>query len=138
MSEQTDPDTDVVIAYGGGAGTLSPKALEAEIRRVWSEKISSEQGRAEIARALGVEPDKVKQVADSVPFASQDDTAGFAGVDLVIAAHWAAINIVVPVLIGLAKDEVKARVVQLWRQVMKPGIDGDGEDKFGDERATTT
>jgi hypothetical protein len=77
------------------------------------------------------------QDANKAPFIVEDDTSGFFGVELAVAVHWATVNIVVPVLIGLTKDEVKARLVQLWRQVIKPAIDGDeGGDKFGDERST--
>lgn len=115
---------------------LAPQALDLEIRRVWYEIMSSEQGRGQIGHALGIDPATLPQDAGPVPFTVEDDTAGFLGVELAVAVHWAAVNVVVPVLIGLTKDEIKARLVQLWRQVIKPAIDGDeGGDKFGNERS---
>jgi hypothetical protein len=136
MSAQTDSGMEILVAYAGGQAALTPQALDLEIRRVWSEMMSSEQGRGQISRALGVDPASL-QDANKAPFIVEDDTSGFFGVELAVAVHWATVNIVVPVLIGLTKDEVKARLVQLWRQVIKPAIDGDeGGDKFGDERST--
>jgi hypothetical protein len=136
MSAQTDAGMEILVAYAGGQAALTPQALDLEIRRVWSEMMSSEQGRGQISHALGVDPASL-QDANKAPFIVEDDTSGFFGVELAVAVHWATVNIVVPVLIGLTKDEVKARLVQLWRQVIKPAIDGDeGGDKFGDERST--
>ena len=138
MSATTDPEKEVVMVYSGGRLALTPKELDLEIRRVWSELISSEQGRGQIGHMLGVDPTSLKQDAAAVPFIVEDDTSGFSGVELAIAVHWAAVNIGVPVLIGLTKDEIKARLVQLWCQVIKPAIDdNEGGDKFGDERSTS-
>ena len=130
-------EKEVIIAYSGGAQTLTPKALDLEIRRVWSQLMSSEKGRGQIGHVLGVDSKNLNHDAAASPFVVEDDTAGFTGVELAIAVHWAAVNIGIPVLVGFAKDEVKARLAQLWRQVIKPAIDGDeGGDKFGDERST--
>jgi hypothetical protein len=137
MSAEMDAETEVVISYRGGRTALTPQALDLEIRHVWSDMMSSEQGRDQIGHALGIDPARLRQDAARVRFIVEDDTSGPSGVELAVAVHWAAVNIGVPVLIGLTKDEVKARLVQLWRQVIKPAIDGDeGGDKFGDERST--
>jgi hypothetical protein len=136
MSATTDPEKEVVIVYSGGQQALTPKEVDLEIRRVWSELMSSEHGRGQIGHVLGVDPASLNQDATAVPFIVEDDTSGFSGVELAVAVHWGAANIGVPILIGLTKDEIKARLVQLWRQVIKPAIDGDeGGDKFGDEQS---
>ena len=137
MSGETDKAPEVVIAYAGGHTALTPRELDIEIRHVWSEMMSTRHGRERIGRALGVDPVTLNQDAELVPFIVEKDTSGFLGVGLAVAVHWAAVNLVVPVLIGLAKDEVKARLLLLWRQVIKPAIDRDeGGEKFGEERIT--
>jgi hypothetical protein len=136
MSAETDAETEVVIAYGGGETDLTPNALNLEIQRVWFEMLRSERGRGQIADALGIDPVSLHPKTNVVPFVVEDDTSGHQYVDLAVAVHWTAVNIGIPVLVGLTKDEIKARLVQLWRQVIKPAIDGDeGGDKFGDERS---
>ena len=129
-------DPEIVVAYGGSQTALTPHELELSIIRAWSEIMNSEQGREQIGRALGVDPASLVRDVGPIPFIVKDDTSGILGVELEVAVQWAAVNILVPVLIGLAKDEVKARLVQLWRQVIKPAIDrNEGDDRFGDERS---
>ena len=137
MSDDADGEREVAVVYRGGAASLTPEMLDCEIRRVWSELTGSEEGRARIGRVLGVDPADLRLDAAAVPLVAQLGTSGMHGVELAVAVQWAAVNIGLPVLVGLTKDAAKARLEQLWRRVIKPAIDGeDGGDKFGDELAT--
>jgi hypothetical protein len=113
-------------------GTLLAPDLQAALERAWAEAAASDEGKSDIAAALGVTPDDIRP--GPPPIAVDTPTSGLVPADMVMAIHWAALNVVVPVLIGLAKDEVKARMLELWRNVLLPRIRHGNRAALNDER----
>ena len=54
--------------------------------------------------------------------------SGFVDPTLLIVVKWTLTTIVVPALIGVAKEEAKDRLTRLWKEVLLPAIRGKKED----------
>ena len=54
--------------------------------------------------------------------------SGFVDPTLLIVVKWTLTTIVVPALVGVAKEEAKDRLTRLWKEVLLPAIRGKKED----------
>jgi hypothetical protein len=105
-------------------GDLKPAEVDVVLQAVWKEELGSEVGRQEIAKALGVRPEDLRDGPS--PIAIDEVASGFEPTTVIVVAHWTLMTIVVPVLIDLVKDEIKdeakKRLARLWEDVLLPAI----------------
>jgi hypothetical protein len=127
MSGTNTEDGEILLATHK-RGNLKVDQLNERIEQIWSETMATPTGRQEIAAALGVKPEALKQ---GEPPIAIDAAAGAGITELMAIGQWALIHLVAPALIGLAQDEVKKRLARLWTDVLLPAIRGDDEGAIG-------
>ena len=106
--------------------------INRRIDEIWAEKLATEDGRREIAGALGISEAELRPDAEQTSPIAVDASAGFEPTTLLIVGKWTLTTIVIPVLVGLAKAEVKTRLVRVWKEVVLPALKEDDEDVLRD------
>ena len=94
-------------------------------RRSWSEALATEAGRRQVAAVLGVSPQDLRNGPPPIEVVR---ASGFVDPTLLIVVKWTLTTIVVPALVGVAKEEAKDRLTRLWKEVLLPAIRGKKED----------
>ena len=136
MAAETDDGSNVLITYAGRKGGIKPEQLSNEIAQIWADELKTPDGRAQIAEALGVKTSDLPVPIGPEPpvLTAREGESGILGIPLVVAIHWGAVNIGLPVLVGLTKDMVKDKFLRLWRDVFEAKVEGaPGENRLGDE-----
>jgi len=114
-------------------GGRTAAQLNVEIAETWEKLLASEAGRKQIAEALRLKPEDIQPRAlqrIKPPF-SATAASGFSGTAFSIGAVWLTANIVVPVLVGLAKDVAEERLTALWKNVVLPRLQSKSAIKKG-------
>jgi hypothetical protein len=123
MSESQTEEGERLLEHR--PGTLKPDQLNDRIQEVWSEALATEAGRQHVAAVLGVSPQDLKNGPPPIEVVR---ASGFVDPTLLIVVKWTLTTIVVPALIGVAKEEAKDRLTRLWKEVLLPAIRGKKED----------
>ncbi|WP_413989194.1 hypothetical protein ACMDCR_24885 [Labrys okinawensis] len=110
-------------------GDLTRQQLDERVAEVWSETLASDFGRKRIAAALRIKPEDLHPGPPPVEIQSP---SGLDPTLLYAVIHWTATSIVVPVFVGMVKDEVKERMTRLWKEVLLPAIRSDNRTAIGD------
>ena len=131
VDQPQDDPSDRVVAHARG-NLSQPPMLQDAIKGAWEEAIGTEEGRAEVAAALGVDLRDVHR--GPPPLLLVTPQAGFSETAFVLAIEWAGLHIAVPVLAGLAKDVIKDRLLALWRRVLLPAIRQGNQAAINEEQ----
>jgi|SRR6516162_4156402 hypothetical protein len=132
MVDQTQDDpSDRIVAHARG-NLDQPPMLRDAINSAWEGAIGTEEGRAEIAAALGIDVGDVH--VGPPPLVLVELESGFTETAFVLAIGWAGLHIGVPVLAGLAKDVIKDRLLALWRVVLLPAIRQGNQAAINEEQ----
>lgn len=131
VSDSDIPEELVLVEHRRGRADIDE--INRRIDKIWAEKLSTEDGRREIAGALGISETELRPAAKQSSPIAADGSAGIEANALIIVGEWAVTSIVIPVLVGLAKDEVKRRLVSLWKDVILPALKENDEDVVRDE-----
>jgi hypothetical protein len=127
MSGANTEEGEIILATHK-RGTLKVDELNERIEQIWSETMATPAGRQEIAEALGVKPEALKE---GDPPITVNADSGFGILELMAVGQWALVHLVAPALVGLAQDEIKKRLARLWNDVLLPAIRGDDEGAIG-------
>jgi hypothetical protein len=130
IDQPQDDPSDRVVAHA--RGNLNKSTMVDAIKGAWEEATRTEEGRAEVAAALGVDLRDVH--VGPPPLILVTPQAGFTETAFVLAIEWAGLHIGVPVLAGLAKDMIKDRLLALWRQVLLPAIRQGNQAAINEEQ----
>ena len=110
----------VVAGYSNGSASLSELRMESS--EIWNNILLNPAKAAQAAGILGIQVEELKKLHE-LPFDLQSGRAGIAGVDIAILVFtWIGTDVVLGAIRDMAKDELKKRLRQLWKEIFEPAL----------------
>ena len=123
-------DKEVIAVYSSGSADAD--ALENELPKAWLRVLSDENKRFRIAGLLNTERGALNADAGP-PFRIRPARAGMdLGTATITVLIWFGSDVLLGALTGMARDQVKQRLTQIWKLV-EPELRGlfDRRDALG-------
>lgn len=114
------PSDSVIAAFG--PGEASARELDDALRETWAALLADPSQRGAIAASLGLHEADLAR-ADTPPMRFEVPRAGLAGAEVaVVVVTWVASEVLLGAFKDLAKDAIKAKTRQLWKDYLAPAL----------------
>jgi len=129
-----DDESQLVAAYG--AGTYRPHELQAALEQTWSDLLGDPERQAEIAAMFGIKASQVESLTEP-PLTFRVPPSGMSGGEIaVLVVTWGATEVLLGAVRDMAKETLKARLKELWKNIMVPALRKHlpGRESLGSEK----